>query len=237
MPIKAIPRPPAAGPTMPAPVHTLPRYEAPDEACSIGITCASNALRAGRSNPAATPTRKTTARINGSPTRAGARRGDGEHDRARDEDHTRDEDDRASVAAVGDVPADEHQPERWDGFHEAEQAQREGLARHLVGLEGDDGRQGRHPDRVGEATGEERPELGQAQDARRPRSGHVPRIREPRFTGIRRTSHTTARPPCGTPRRPRPGIRGGARRSRTPGPRREGGCRRGTPHPGRRRRA
>ena len=101
-------------------------YEAPEEACSIGITCASNALSAGRSNPAATPTRKTTARINGSPTPPATRRGDGEHDRARDEDHARDEDDRASVAAVGDVPADEHQPERWDRFHEAEQAQREG---------------------------------------------------------------------------------------------------------------
>ena len=55
MPITAIAMPPAAGPRIAPAWLTLPRYETPRAACSRGMTWASKAVRAGRSNPLAMP--------------------------------------------------------------------------------------------------------------------------------------------------------------------------------------
>ena len=65
--------PPSAGPRM-APVWlTLAWYETPWTACSMGMTCASKADRAGRSKPLAMPVTKMTARIGGEAQRRVAR--------------------------------------------------------------------------------------------------------------------------------------------------------------------
>ena len=63
MPTTAIAIPPIAGPRMAPPWLTLLRVETPRAASSRGTTCASRAVRAGRSKPLATPVAKITARI------------------------------------------------------------------------------------------------------------------------------------------------------------------------------
>ena len=55
--------PPSAGPRIPPAWLTLLWYDTPCTACSRGMTCASNAVWAGRSKPAAIPVTKMTARI------------------------------------------------------------------------------------------------------------------------------------------------------------------------------
>ena len=62
--------------------------------------------------------------------------------RADGHEHARDQDDRAPVAAVGEVAADQHQRQRRDGLDQAEPAERQRIAREVVGLERDDGGQG-----------------------------------------------------------------------------------------------
>ena len=153
-------------------VHTLPVHEAPRVACSIGMTCVSNAVSAGRSKPAATPMRKTTARMPASPTRVGVEREHRQREGADDEQRPGDEDDRAAVAPVGDVAAEQHQGERRDGLDEAEQPERERVAGDLVRLERDDRRDRRHAERRDAARAEQRAHLGQAeQRPRRARDG------------------------------------------------------------------
>ena len=91
-----------------------------------------------------------------------------------------DEDDRAPVAPVRDVAADEHQAQRRDGLDEAQQAQRERLAGDLVGLERDHRGDRRHAQRGQAARGEQRPELGQPEQRGRgigmAGSGHQPSV-------------------------------------------------------------
>ena len=55
--------PPTTGPRIDPVRLTLLWYDTPCTACSSGMTCASNAVRAGRSKPLARPVTKMTARI------------------------------------------------------------------------------------------------------------------------------------------------------------------------------
>ena len=107
------------------------------------MTWASKAVSAGRSKPLATPIAKTTARIPSSRERA-ARREDRERDaQKRRRDRARDEDDRAAVAAVGEVAAEQHERERRDRLDQTEPAERQRVAGDVVGLERDDRREAR----------------------------------------------------------------------------------------------
>ena len=60
--------PPSAGPAMAPVIQTLLAMLVPTVTCSMGMTCASKAVKAGRSKPEAMPLTKMTARMAPSPS-------------------------------------------------------------------------------------------------------------------------------------------------------------------------
>ena len=141
MPMTAIAMPPRAGPRIAPAWLTLLRYETPadgllarDDLCLEGGQGRplEAARDAGHEDDGEDPERASRRR------RATARRGRSRRGRAT---ALVDDDDRAPVAAVGDVAAEQHERQGRDRLDQAEPAQGQRVARQLVGLEGDDGRE------------------------------------------------------------------------------------------------
>ena len=93
-------------------------------------------------------------------------RDQGERDGAGRRGGARDEDDRAPVAPIGHVTAEQHQGERRDRLDEPEPAERERVAGDDVDLVSDDGRERAGRERRREARPEERPEVVLSEEGR-----------------------------------------------------------------------
>ena len=156
--------PPAAGPTIPPVCDTLLVHDTPRAASSSGMTCASNADRAGRSNPLATPVANTTRRIAEERDPRRARRQDRQDQRAERHADAGHDHDRAPVASIGEVTAEQHERQRRDRLDQPEPAEGQRIAGDVVGLERDDGRERAHRQRVRQPGTEQGAELARRED-------------------------------------------------------------------------
>ena len=106
------------------------------------------------------------------PKRAGSSDSSGERQDRRRHDELADDVDRASVAAVGEMAAEQRQGQGGQGLDQTEQAERQRVARSAGSLVTDDDGQRAHHEPRGEADDEQRLEVAQPNDGWDARANH-----------------------------------------------------------------